>query len=109
MNAHACCQKDRPAPKAARHPKSWSVRARKVAGYVVPGTLLALLPKCPICLAAYVALGTGFTLSYASAHILLRTLTVLCLGALALCVTRGLLNCSSRKQTINVQPTPARS
>lgn len=62
-----------------------------------------------MCLAAYVALGTGFTISYASAHILMRTITVLCLGTLTLCVARRLLNCSPKKQTINFQPTPAQS
>jgi hypothetical protein len=78
-----------------------------MAGFIVPGTLLTLLPKCPMCLAAYVALGTGFTMSHASAQILMRALTVLCVGTLALCMARRLVNFSSKKQTINFQPTQA--
>jgi hypothetical protein len=106
MNSPCCCQNDRRTRDDARYPKS--SRARRLAELILPGALLTLLPKCPMCLAAYVALGTGFTMSYASAHLLMRTLTALCLGTLALCAARCLVNCSSKKRTINFQPTPAR-
>jgi hypothetical protein len=79
-----------------------------MAGVIVPGTLLALLPKCPMCLAAYVALGTGFSVSYASAQMLMRAATVLCLGTAALCVARLLVNCSLKKQACHLPPTPVR-
>jgi hypothetical protein len=108
MNSPCCCQKNRRGRDEARQQKSWFIRARKVAGLIVPGTLLTLLPKCPMCFAAYVALGTGLTMSYPFAQTLLRTLTLLCLGTLALCAARWLVNYSSRKQTINFQPTQAR-
>jgi hypothetical protein len=77
MNSHRCCQSS-----------SGLRRAKGVAGWILPGTLLALLPKCPMCLAAYIALGTGIAISPASAHILLRTVTVICIGALAWCTVR---------------------
>ena len=83
MSASHCCQ-----GRQARQPAPWLRRAGEAAEWLLPGTALALLPKCPVCLAAYVALGTGVMMTPASAHLLLRTVTVLCIGALACCLTR---------------------
>lgn len=94
MNTRRCCQSARPVG-----------RVRKVAGWLLPGTVLALMPKCPMCLAAYVALGTGFTMSYASAHILMRSLTVLCISALILCAARRLLKHFRQKSSLKLHPT----
>ena len=80
-------------------------RVRGAAGWILPGALLALMPKCPLCLAAYVALGTGITMSGSSAHILMRALTALCIGTLGLCVVRRVVSCLQKKQTLNLQPT----
>lgn len=52
------------------------------ARWVLPGAILALLPKCPICFAAYIALGTGLGLSITAATYLRTGLMVLCLGSL---------------------------
>jgi len=102
MNSSCCCHREPHADQDAPHQKSWRRRAREAAGWIVPGAVLALMPKCPICLAAYVALGTGFTMSFSSAHLLMRALTMLCLGTLALCVFRRVVRFCQNKQTSNL-------
>ncbi len=77
MNSSHCCQQKLHTSRDARQQRTWQRRAREVAEWIVPGALLALMPKCPMCLAAYVALCSGLTLSVSSAHILMRTLTAL--------------------------------
>jgi tRNA(Arg) A34 adenosine deaminase TadA len=105
MNTPRCCPAQPRAGDEARQRGARLRRVREVACLIVPGTLLALLPKCPMCLAAYVALGAGFTLSYTSAHLLMRALTALCIGTLALCAVRRVVSCCQNKQTSNLQPT----
>ncbi len=51
--------------------------ARKVSGAaasIVPGVVLVLLPKCPLCLAAWLTVATGIGVSVAAAA-RVRTLT----------------------------------
>ena len=108
MNCHHCCQRKLHASHDTHQHRTWLRRSREVAGWIVPGALLALMPKCPLCLAAYVALCSGLTLSYSSAHILMRTLTALCIGTLALCVVRRVVNFRQNKPTFNLQATQAR-
>ena len=54
-------------------------RGLEMARWLAPSATLALLPKCPACVAAYVAVATGFGISM-SAAAYLRT------GAIAACV-----------------------
>lgn len=79
-----CCQKAARGRDPGSLPASRWRRARTATGWLVPGITLVLIPKCPVCLAAYVALATGCGLSLPVAAFLRTTLLVVCVSALAL-------------------------
>jgi hypothetical protein len=60
-----------------------ALRPRKIAGlagFILSGATLVLMPKCPVCVAAYVALFTGVSVSAALAAGL-RTSLICCAAA----------------------------
>lgn len=61
---------------------------RGAAGFVAPGLGMALVPKCPACLAAYVAAATGAGISMSAAAHLRLGLLAACAGALAVAAFR---------------------
>ena len=69
-------------------PRSCCGRGAEIAGWVVPGATLALLPKCPACLAAYVALATGLGVSFSAAAFIRTSLVVASVSVLALLAAR---------------------
>ena len=105
MNSLHCCQGK---SRANNDVRQESTRLRRPSGavrWMVPGALLALMPKCPVCIAAYVSVCTGLTMPYPSAQILRRTLIALCIGTLALLAARCVVNCFRNKQQFNLQLT----
>jgi hypothetical protein len=91
MKGGSCCRQSSNAAVAGRS----SARAvGRVVRWIVPGVVLAAMPKCPLCLAAYVALFTGYGISLAAANFAWWFVAASCVGALAylvLSAARGLL------------------
>src|SRR5262245_28294529 len=88
MNTRHCCQTPTGNDDNARRPASRWRRASELAGWIVPSAMLALLPKCPACVVAYLALATGIGVSVATATYLRATLIVLCAASLVIVSTR---------------------
>ena len=61
----------------------WEKRVAAV-GLAVPGAIFALLPKCPLCLAGYVTLATGFGISFSAATHLRNSLIVVSISLLTI-------------------------
>ena len=69
-------------PAPATGPLTIRQRFVKLVRWLIPGITLVLIPKCPLCLAAYVAVGTGIGLSVSTATYLRTGLVALCAGSL---------------------------
>ena len=77
-------------------PRSGLVRGLLAAG------ILVLLPKCPACLAAYIAASTGLGLTFTASAYLRAVLIALCVASLAhlaLQTVRRSLNRSASSRT----------
>ena len=88
---HCCCtnsdSSSRPSRDAAR--VSWPRRIARLIQWAIPIATLALVPKCPICVAAYVVLFTGIGLSLSAAAAMRWAVIALSMAALACLLLRG--------------------
>jgi hypothetical protein len=57
-------------------------RGRSIAGWLAPSATLALMPKCPMCFAAYIALMSGVSIPVSTATYIRGSLLALCIGSL---------------------------
>jgi hypothetical protein len=93
MNRHGCCAVVSAGATCKRskmrtviggpHLRKLARRCLEGARWIVPSGVLALLPKCPMCLAAYFAVATGVGISVSTAIYLRITLVVLCAASLS--------------------------
>ena len=65
-----------------------SRRLLTLVEWAIPGAIFALLPKCPLCLAAYVALGTGIGISISTATYLRASIFALSVMTLVFLAAR---------------------
>jgi len=77
--SRSCCGGE----KAVDKPGYCGSRWLDAVGWLVPATVLALMPKCPMCVVAYAALFTGLGLSLSAATAIRTTLIVLSAASLA--------------------------
>jgi len=81
---------------------------RDLIGSIFPAAILVLLPKCPACLAAYVAI-TGIGLTLSAATYLRLGLLVLCVVSLAYVAARQVRGIRTRLSRIVAQRSLSRT
>ncbi len=79
----SCCDVS---PNRMRPP--WIRRMRELVAWIVPSALIVLVPKCPMCLAAYVAVWTGVGLSMTTASYLWWAMLILCVASLLFLIVK---------------------
>ncbi|GEP45310.1 hypothetical protein [Brevifollis gellanilyticus] len=61
------------------------------AGWIIPGVVLALMPKCPLCLAAWISLLLGIGVTTSTATALHGGVILLCVVLVTFFLVRQLL------------------
>jgi hypothetical protein len=72
-----CCMRGRASRRLAP-------RLYRAAASILPAAVLALMPKCPLCLAAWLTVATGIGFSAAGAAWVRGIIVVFCVAAVAL-------------------------
>ena len=110
MNTRPCCEVaasdphpgpfTTPATRGERRPPGLARRCLVIAAWIVPSAILALMPKCPACLAAYLAVGTGLGLSLSITTHLRAFLLILCVASLLYLGVRHLYRVGVGKEAL---------
>lgn len=91
MSTARCC--DRPSRRSPAR------RGLDVAGHVVPAAVLVLLPKCPACIVAWLAVGTGIGVTMSTAAYLRTLLLVVCAACLVYMAARHVVRWIAVRRT----------
>lgn len=81
----ACCD-----AAGGRKPPTWARRIREIVAWLLPSAILVLMPKCPVCMIAYVTLWTGLGLSLSTASYLRWAMLLLCVASLLFLIVKRL-------------------
>jgi hypothetical protein len=73
-------------------------RTRGAAAFALPSAALALVPKCPMCIAAWLAIGGGFGISVSTAAHLRTAVVWLCWSVLVLLGARVAMKFRTRSK-----------
>jgi len=79
-------------------PRTCCHHSAELTGWILPTATLALLPKCPACVAAYIALATGMGISISTASYLRTSLIIVSFSLLVLLATRRAIRWSTRRK-----------
>ena len=72
--------------------RAFAHRFLSMAGLIAPAIALALIPKCPVCFAAFLMAATGVGISVAAAASLRAFLIVVCVSTLVLVAVKHIRN-----------------
>ena len=98
MNTPHCCHHASEDRCNVRRPASLWRRGAELVGWIVPSTALVLMPKCPVCVAMYLALFTGMGFSVTSASDLRTGVIILCIFALLCLTVKSLFRLARQKE-----------
>lgn len=92
MNARAstCCCRTASTSSQRRSTSPPAPRRGNLTGWLLPSALLVLMPKCPACMAAYIAMATGLGISLPAAANVRFMLITLCISSLSWLTIRTL-------------------
>jgi hypothetical protein len=109
------CRRKAASPVETAGKKRLARRTRGAASWALPSIALALVPKCPMCIAAYLAIGGSLGVSLSTAAHLRTALVWLCWSVLVLLTARTVMRfrtrevAAARQALRSAQPNTRRS